>query len=85
MTEAFRFHQVLIAPGHDYPYNESEWRDCLVVVKEGSIELIGSNGQGCRLENGAILWLVGLPLRAIVNPGNGTACLLTVSRAGADR
>src|ERR687897_650965 len=46
-------------------YDEAEWRDALVVVERGEIELECVRGARLRLGDGAVLWLVGLPLRAL--------------------
>lgn len=42
----FAMRQVLIAPGSEYAYDESEWDDALVVVERGTIELECRDGTG---------------------------------------
>jgi hypothetical protein len=71
---------VRIPAGGDHAYDESEWRDELVIVVCGTIELEGLTGGRWPFERGAILWLQDLPLRALHNPGDQAAILMTVSR-----
>jgi hypothetical protein len=61
-------------------YNEAEWRDALVVVTRGEIELECLCGSRRSFGSGSVLWLVGLPLRAIHNRGVDPAVLVAVSR-----
>ncbi len=69
-----------IAPGERHPYVAAEWADTLVVVEDGTVELEGLTGRRWRLARGAVLWLVGLPLRAVHNVGPRPAVLVAVSR-----
>ncbi len=71
---------ISIAPGLEYPYDEAEWRDAVVVVERSVVELEGVSGRRDRLEPGAVLWLVELPLRALHNRGREPAVLAAVSR-----
>jgi hypothetical protein len=73
---------VALAPGEERAYTEAEWRGALVVVERGTIELECVVGRRWRFEQGAVLWLAGLPLRALRNAGSGPALLSAVSRAG---
>jgi hypothetical protein len=69
-----------VAPGAVRPYDDSEWRDALVLVERGTIELECRAG-GCRaFHEGELLWLSGLPLRALHNRGTEPAVLVAVSR-----
>jgi hypothetical protein len=52
----------------------------MVVIARGEIELECLGGSRLRLERGTVLWLVGLPLRALHNGGQEAALLLAVSR-----
>jgi hypothetical protein len=71
---------VAVAPGAVRPYDEAEWRDALVLVRAGAIELECRAG-GCRsFREGELLWLTGLPLRALHNRGEEAAVLVAVSR-----
>jgi hypothetical protein len=80
LPPAFELRVVAVAPGSERPYDAAEWRDALVVVEEGEIELEALSGSRRRLPLGAVLWLAGLPLRALHNPGPETTLLAAVSR-----
>jgi glyoxylate utilization-related uncharacterized protein len=76
----FKLRVVTVAPGRARDYAEAEWRDALVVVERGEIEL-ETTGHTCwRFERGDVLWLSGLPLRALHNRGAEPARLVAVSR-----
>ncbi len=76
----FEVRRVVLAPGAVRPFDESEWRDAIVVVESGKIELECRSGRRCRLRRGDVLWLVGLPLRALRNSGRAPTVLIAVSR-----
>jgi hypothetical protein len=71
---------VEVPAGAERIYEEAEWRDAIVVIARGEIELECLGGSRLRLERGTVLWLVGLPLRALHNGGVEAALLLAVSR-----
>lgn len=71
---------VTIEPGERLAYASDAWRDALVVVDKGEIDLEDRSGQRWRLEQGAVLWLCRLPLRQLVNPGWCPARLVAVRR-----
>jgi hypothetical protein len=80
LPPGFRLHVVALAPGRARPYDAAEWRDALVVVERGEIEL-ETVGDGYRaFERGDVLWLNGLPVRALHNRGGRPAVLVAVSR-----
>jgi len=76
----FRSREITLAPGTTLSYDESEWQDSLVVVERGTLELLGTDGSRTRFGRSGILWLTGLALRALHNPGSQTAVLRAVSR-----
>jgi hypothetical protein len=80
LPPAFVRCEVVLAPDAERAYVAAEWQDALVVVEEGSLELIGLSGTRRRLERGAILWLWGLPLRALSNPGTVDTRIVGISR-----
>jgi hypothetical protein len=80
LPPSFDLRVVAIAPGHERAYDEAEWRGALVVVERGDIELECLAGGRLQCAAGAVLWLVGLPLRALHNAGPETALLAAVSR-----
>jgi hypothetical protein len=71
---------VAVAPGGDRPYDEDEWRDALVLVRSGEIELRGVSGASRCFGRGDLIWLEGVPLRLLHNPGSEPAVLVAVSR-----
>lgn len=69
-----------IPPGGERRFDEEEWRDALVILDRGELELEWVDGGCLRLRCGAVLWLAGLSLRALRNPGAGVARLSAVAR-----
>jgi hypothetical protein len=80
LPPAFELRVVAVAPGCRRTYDEAEWRDALVVVERGEIELDCATGGHPRFGSGDVLWLVGLPLRALSNRGHEPALVVAVSR-----
>lgn len=81
----FEVRAVPVPPGSALPYVDGDWRDALVVVACGEIELECVDGTRRRFATGEVLWLSGLPLHAVHNSGSGAALLAAVSRASASR
>jgi quercetin dioxygenase-like cupin family protein len=77
---AFEMRTVSIAPGCTLGYDALAWRDALVVVERGEIELECVHGARRRFQPGDVLWLVALPLRALHNRGCEPAVLAAVVR-----
>ena len=71
---------VEVAPGADRPYDAAEWHDALVLVRTGRIELRGVSGARRAFGTGDLIYLQGVPLRALHNPGAEPAVLVAVSR-----
>jgi hypothetical protein len=71
---------VTLAAGQRRPYDEAEWEDALVVVEAGAVELEGLSGRRFRFERGDILWLAGVPLRELHNPGPTPVVLVALRR-----
>ena len=71
---------VSIPAGAAKPFVADEWDDSLVVVEQGSVELECVRGGRRTFTTGAVIFLTGLPLRRIHNPGPETALLAAVSR-----
>jgi len=76
----FRRRVVAVPPCGELAFDEAEWRDALVVVERGEIELVCLGGSRERFGRGDVLWLAGLPLGALRNPGCEPALLAAVSR-----
>ncbi|ACZ84014.1 hypothetical protein Aros01_03353 [Streptosporangium roseum] len=62
-----------LACGEARPYDPAEWRDAIVRVEGGQVELETADGARRRFGHGAVLWLAGLPVRVLRNPGLGQA------------
>ena len=75
----FDFRVIAVDPGGQRAYHAEEWRDALVVVGRGRIVLECRGGEGHAFGRGETLWLSGLPLRALRNPGREPALLIAVA------
>lgn len=71
---------ITVAPGQARRYAKADWRDALVVVARGEIELEPTRGCPCRFVRGDVLWFEDLPLRAVHNRGAEQAVLIAISR-----
>jgi hypothetical protein len=71
---------VSVPPGGSRTYDKADWRDALVLVVRGEIEL-GGERFGC----GSVLSLAGLQVRALHNRGAEPAELVAVRRRPAAR
>src|SRR5690348_15991099 len=71
---------VVLEPGVSRPSGDAEWRDAIVLVETGDVELECAAGGRRRCAAGAVLWLVGIDLRALHNVGAGRVVLVAVSR-----
>jgi hypothetical protein len=81
MTVRYEHRIVRIPPGCPLAYDEATWRDALVVVAYGNVEVEGRAGGRRRFRRGAVLFLTGLGLRALHNRGPEPAVLVAVRRA----
>jgi hypothetical protein len=71
---------VTVAPRASLPYVEEDWRDALVRVDSGELELVMSCGRSCFFGQGDSLWFQGLPLARLHNRGDEPTVLLAASR-----
>jgi quercetin dioxygenase-like cupin family protein len=76
----FEVRAVGVEPGARRIYDEAEWSDALVLVRRGEIELECLGGTRQLLRRGDLVWLAGLPLRALHNHGREPAVLVAISR-----
>jgi hypothetical protein len=81
-SPAFELRVLALPSGCERLYDGAQWRDAIAVVERGEIELEGSSGSRFRFGRGDVLWLTGLPLRALCNRGREPAVLVAVSRRG---
>jgi quercetin dioxygenase-like cupin family protein len=80
LPDRFRLRGMTLAPGDTRPYREADWRDALVVVEQGELELRCNAGGERRFSAGAIMWLEGIGLRELHNPGVEPTVISAVSR-----
>lgn len=80
LAPAFQRRVVVLEPLIRKPYRRSDWLDAVVLVDSGVIqlELVGQARRTFR--RGDVLWLGGLGLSAIYNPGPEIAVLIAVWR-----
>ena len=83
LSQLFQLRVVVVVPGRERAYHEAEWRDAIVFVERGEIEL-ECPGSNRRFTRGDVVWLVGLPLRVLHNRGREPALLVAVSRRRAE-
>jgi quercetin dioxygenase-like cupin family protein len=76
---AFAIRSVTIPPGGERAFDDSEWRAAIVVVERGPVVLATRTGGSWRFDDGDMLWLDGLWLRALHNPGPDPAVLVAIS------
>ena len=74
---------VTIAPGDRRPYVDGDWRDALVVIVRGAVDLECTRGGRRRFEAGTMMSLDGLGLVALFNPGPSDLVIITITRLGA--
>jgi hypothetical protein len=72
---------VAIAPCATVTFEAAAWRDTIVGVEHGEIDLVCAGGARLRCLPGDVLWLTGLSLIALHNPGDEPAVLVAVRRS----
>ncbi|MFC4589872.1 hypothetical protein [Sphaerisporangium corydalis] len=77
---SFELRGVIIEPGRARVYDESEWRGAIVMVEQGRVELLCAGGDRLGFGRGDALWLHGLPVQVVYNPGTEPAVLVAISR-----
>jgi uncharacterized protein len=77
---AFAVKVVALAPGDERPYDSDEWCDAIVVVERGELELECASGARRSYAQGSVLWLSGLPLRALRSGGYESVLLVAIAR-----
>ncbi len=71
---------VVLEPGTSRRTRDDEWRDALVVVERGEVDLECAAGGRRRFSAGAVLWLTGIDIRVLHNAGTGPVELVAVAR-----
>jgi hypothetical protein len=69
-----------IHPAGSLDYREADWVGAVVVVMSGRLHLECWSGAGASFDEGAVLFLTGLNLRHITNPGLEPLVLKTIKR-----
>ena len=77
---AFRRRTVTIAAQETMPYVAEDWRGAIVTIQRGSVDLCCVRGGRRRFAEGAILFMDGLALESLHNPGVDDVVLVAVSR-----
>jgi hypothetical protein len=77
---AFRRRSVTIPAQETVPYVAEDWRGAIVMIERGSVDLCCVRGGRRRFAKGAILFLEGLALTALHNPGLEDVVLVALSR-----
>src|SRR4029453_914122 len=77
---SFERRGVGVAPGRPAAFDDAQWGGALVVVERGEIELECLGDTCWRFRRGDVLWLIGLPVRALHNPGREPAVLAAAPR-----
>ena len=83
LRPAFERRVLVLAAGGVLDVVQAEWRDALVEVVQGEISLELSDGHWHRVAGGDVLWLYGLPVRALHNCGPEVAVLVALRRRDA--
>jgi len=76
----FTLRVVTVLPGRPYAYQVAEWRECLVVVESGELELEHIDSSRHRFGPGSLLAMDSMPLRWLHAAGPGPVLLSAVSR-----
>jgi len=71
---------VVVPPGEACAYDPGEWRDALVLVEHGAVEVEVGAGGRVRFGAGGVMTLDGVAVRALHDAGPGAAVLRVVSR-----
>jgi hypothetical protein len=74
-----------IQPADGIAYDESEWAGAVVVVMSGRLHLEWWSGEQLCCEEGEVLFLTGLNLRQISNPGLTPLVLKSIRRKSGAR
>ena len=80
LTPRFERRVITVAPGVGRPYDEAEWRDSIVLIEQGEIELECDQGGRRHFARGDLLWFVDLSLRFVHCVGTQDAVLVAISR-----
>src|SRR5215217_4410622 len=71
--------RILVA-GTETAYHPDDWKDSIVEIEAGAVEIETRHGQAVVFRAGDVFWLAGLPVRALHNRGDIPAVLVTATR-----
>jgi hypothetical protein len=77
---AFRRRTLTIPAQETVPYVAEHWRGAIVMIEQGSVDLCCVRGGRRRFAEGAILFMDGLALESLHNPGVDDVVLVALSR-----
>jgi hypothetical protein len=80
LPSSFERRRVVLPPGSSRPYRDEEWRDALVTIDSGDLELECLRGGHRTFAAGAILWFSDLGLKTMHNRGPIPTVLVAISR-----
>ena len=80
LAPSFERRVVVIHGGETLDYDGAQWRDALVVVTSGCVDVVFRCGASQSFRYRDMLWLDGLPVRALHNTGATPAVLVAVAR-----
>jgi hypothetical protein len=77
---SFDVRMVTIPAGSSLAFDEHAWRDAIVVLEAGELEVECLHGGRRSFAVGAMMWLVGLELKTLHSTGTEAVVLTAVSR-----
>ncbi len=80
LAPSFERRVVVIPGGETLDYDGALWRDALVVVTSGGVDVVFRCGGSQSFRTRDMLWLDGLPVRALHNTGATPAVLVAIAR-----
>jgi hypothetical protein len=71
---------ITIEPGETVGAGDSAWRDEIVSVEAGALDIVGPDGAVLHLDRGAVLWLDGVAHVALRGAGEEPTVLAAIRR-----
>jgi hypothetical protein len=69
---------VTLRSGASLRYDSNAWRDEIIIIQQGTLELQDTAGRQWPFETGSVLSLCGLPLRRLTNTGPDDAVIIAI-------
>jgi hypothetical protein len=80
LPASFERRRVVLPPGASRPYVDEEWRDALVTIDSGDLEIECMRGGRRTFAAGDILWFSDLGLKTMHNRGLIPTVLVSITR-----